>query len=445
MTEQLNTIVIPYMPRGCYKAFHAAHKRWSHLTAHRRSGKTTAMLAEGVARALEGPAAGRIFYVAPYLSQSKAIAWDILRGLTREVTTKSSEVELWVDLVNGSRVRLFGADRADSLRGLACHGLLADEYADWSPTVFEEVLLPMLADTQGWAVFGGTPKGRNHFHALRDSALADPEWHTELLPADVTKLISLDELNSIQATMSPEVFAQEFGCSFIAPRSGSYYGSQIEEARTDGRIGDFPYEPGQPVEMAADIGFTDSTACWYWQTSPDGYRIIDYDEAHGRKLSDWIALWRAKGYTYKQLWLPHDAVAKTLQTGRSTVEQVLESKLPCLITPNLAVQHGIDAVRMQLPRWYFHHQNTAQGINRLANYRRQYSQRTGSYSQSPLHDENSDGADAARYMALTQREHVPTGLPEAPAASSTHYAFTLNALFQDRESRRPGGAHGIDR
>ena len=431
-------LVLPYLPRDCYKGFHADNKRFTQLVAHRRSGKTTSMLAEGVARALEGPADARYFYVAPYFGQAKAIAWDILRGLTRGVAAKTSEVELWVQLPNHSRLRLFGADRYESLRGLRCNGSLNDEYADWSPQVFEEIILPMLADTGGWSVFGGTPKGRNHFFDQRELALADPMWHTELLPVSATKLIPEEELAYIRTTMTPEVYAQEFECSFVAPRSGSYYGEQMERALVEGRVGHYPYDPELPVEAACDLGYTDSTAVWYWQEHPDGFAMIDYDEFDGRELGWWVALWRAKGYRYETIWLPHDARAKSLQTGRSTIEQLLTADVPCRIGPELSVQHGIDAVRMQIGKWYFNENTTAQGRNRLSNYRRKYDHKRNCYSSAPLHDENSHGADAARGMALVQRTKVTTSTDVRPITTGFDKTFKLNVLFEDRESRHRG-------
>lgn len=440
MTE----VVLPYRPRECFRPFHKARARWTQLVAHRRSGKTTTMLAEGVARALEGPADGRYLYVAPFFGQAKAIAWDMLRHLAEPVTDRTSEVELWVDLVNGSRIRLFGADRPDSLRGMPCHGLLGDEYADWSPTVFEEILLPMLADTRGWAIFGGTPKGRNHFYEQREKALTDPLWHTELLPVSKTTLIPEEELAYIRTTMSPEVYSQEFECSFVAPRTGSYWGELVERARVSGRIGDFEHDDALPVFAACDLGFTDSTAVWYWQAAPDGYRMIDYDEFDSRPLDWWVALWAAKAYKFETIWLPHDARAKSLQTGRSTIEQLLSSDVPCRIAPNLAVQHGIDAVRMIMPRCYFNETTTRQGLNRLANYRRSWNAKSSSYSDRPLHDAASHGADAFRYFSLTaQPPERQTQYGADPVVPRIDRAYSLDVLWADREQRAPKGVTGM--
>ncbi len=76
------------------------------------------------------------------------------------------ESELRVDYPNGGQVRLYGADNPDALRGIYLDGIVLDEYADMDPRVWSEIIRPALADRQGWAVFIGTPKGRNAFFEL---------------------------------------------------------------------------------------------------------------------------------------------------------------------------------------------------------------------------------------------------------------------------------------
>ena len=52
--------------------------------------------------------------------------------------------------------------------------------------------------------------------------------------------------------------------------------------------------------------------------------------------------------------------------------------------------------------------NCDEGLGRLENYRKQVNQQTGSYTDRPVHDDNSHGADAFRTMAacLDQLMHV---------------------------------------
>ena len=115
-------------------------------------------------------------YVSPFLKQSKAVAWDYLReaAFYPGAGGTINESELRVDYPNGGQVRLYGADNPDALRGIYLDGVVLDEYADMDPRLWSEVIRPALADRKGWAVFIGTPKGRNALFDTWTRASADP-------------------------------------------------------------------------------------------------------------------------------------------------------------------------------------------------------------------------------------------------------------------------------
>jgi hypothetical protein len=201
------------------------------------------------------------------------------------------------------------------------------------------------------------------------------------------------------------------------------------------------YDREQPVNVALDLGFTDSTAIWFWQHRPDGIAVINYHEAHGQPLDYYFDLFNGLGYTYDNIFLPHDAKAKTLQTGRSTVEQFIEffqgSDTNIRITPNLKVQQGIDAARLVLPHCWFDADHCSDGWETLRAYRRKYNEVTKTYSNTPQHDWASDGADAFRYLALVSRLSLNIPTEEKPQDMTFKPpTFTLDDLFQDRENAR---------
>jgi len=160
----VKTIVIPYGPRDAFKAFHNRRQRWACLVAHRRAGKTVACINDLIKRAFtDGKPDGRYAYIAPFYSQAKSIAWDYLLRYTADVRVTANASELWVELLNGARVSLFGADNPDALRGMYLDGVILDEVADMRPRVWGEIIRPLLSDREGWAVFIGTPKGPQLF------------------------------------------------------------------------------------------------------------------------------------------------------------------------------------------------------------------------------------------------------------------------------------------
>ncbi len=430
-------IQLEYSPRPQFIPFHQRKERWAAMVCHRRAGKTVACVNEAVERATYTQKKNARFgYIAPFYRQAKEVAWLYLKEATQDIAVKTRESILTVDLFNGAKVQLFGADNPDSLRGLYFDGVILDEFGDMRPSLWGEVVLPTLADRRGWAVFIGTPKGKNHFWQIAQRAKLDPDWFYMQLRASESNLIPVEDLRELESQMTEDQYAQEFECSFEAAVVGTYYASQITELDANGQLNstNAHYDPEFEVNVATDLGFSDSTALWYWQERPDGYAIIDYDEEHGEKLQFYFDLLRSKGYDYGTIWLPHDAKAKTLQTGRSTVEQFLAADFPCNVQPRLAVQDGINAVRAVLPDCHFS-PKTNYGVECLRSYRRTYDELKKSYSEKPLHDWASDGADAFRGFALVAKERtMHRSEKDKVKAIYEPKGYTLDELYQQRES-----------
>ena len=181
---------VNYQPRPQFLRFHARSERFACIVTHRRAGKTVACIhdlhRDAQRCAKERP---RFAYLSPFFRQSKAVAWDYLRALAdplRDAGARSHETELRIDYPDGGQVRLYGADNPDALRGIYLDGVVLDEYADMDPRVWSEIIRPALADRAGWAVFIGTPRGRNNFFAMWRRAQAEPGWFALMLKASET-------------------------------------------------------------------------------------------------------------------------------------------------------------------------------------------------------------------------------------------------------------------
>jgi hypothetical protein len=159
----------------------------------------------------------RYGYIAPYRNQAKNVAWDFLKKYTGPVPGRVvNESDLFVEFTNGSRIRLFGADNADVMRGLYFDGVVMDEVADMEPGVWGEVVRPALSDRVGWACFIGTPRGMNMFHDLYVMSLDTPGWAGIMFKASETGIIKPEELEDARRTMTENQFRQEFMCDFSA-------------------------------------------------------------------------------------------------------------------------------------------------------------------------------------------------------------------------------------
>lgn len=304
-------------------------------------------------------------------------------------------------------MRLYGADNPDALRGIYLDGVILDEYADMDPRVWSEVIRPALADRQGWAVFIGTPKGRNAFYNLYRRSQIEENWFSLMMRASETGLIAPAELELARKDLSEDQYQQEFECSFDAAIVGSYYGKLMAEAERDKRIVGVPYEATAEVWTAWDLGIRDATAIWFAQTIGREVRIIDYYEASGADLGHYVREIKSKPYIYGGHIMPHDAQAKELGTGKTRLEVLESLGLQNLtVAPMHRVEDGINAVRVFLPKCWFDAAKCARGIEALKLYRSEFDEKLQALKPRPVHDWTSHGADAMRYLAMTLDKHA---------------------------------------
>ena len=71
-----------------------------------------------------------------------------------------------------------------------------------------------------------------------------------------------------------------------------------------------------------------------------------------------------------------------------------------IVLPKLPVAQGINAARTIFANCYFDRERCADGLTCLRRYRYEIDEDTGKWSQKPLHDQYSHGADAFRNLAM---------------------------------------------
>ena len=374
------------------------------MAAHRRCGKTVATINDLIKRAItDGNTDGRYAYIAPYYNQSKTVAWDYAKKFAGPISVRISESELAIDLLNGARVRLYGADNPDSLRGIYLDGVVLDEVADMREAVWSEVIRPALADRKGWATWIGTPKGHNVFYDQMERAKNADDWYVSVIRASESGILDPDELAAARAEMTDAQYRQEFECSFEAAIVGAIYGDDVSAARESGRIASVPYDPMMRVETYWDLGVGDATAIWFIQQSGAEVRVIDYYEATGEGLPHYAAVLDKKGYLYGRHVAPHDIQVRELGSGKSRLEIAAGLGIRFDVAPKLGIEDGINAAKMIFRRCWFDSVACKQGLEALAHYRRDYDDKRRTFRPNPVHDWASHGADAWRYMATAIR------------------------------------------
>lgn len=397
------------------------------LLWHRRCGKDMACLAYMFKEMFTRR--GIYYYIFPSYAQGKKVLWEgkdkatgfrwmnMLPGFSKpgawdSVVKRVNNQEMIVETVNGSLFRIIGSDNIDSIVGTNPIGCVFSEYALQSPDAWE-YMSPILAENNGWAIFNGTPRGKNHFYRMYHRVASHPDWYCDIRqtlypeePQTYTGMVSLSQIDLERASgMDEDKIHQEYGCAFSAAAKGSYYNDLLVKARDEGRIGYFPPEDWKWTETAWDVGVRDSTAIWFFQRHGSSIRLIDYYEDSNKSLHYYVEVLDRKGYKYKAHHLPHDAGSRSAQTAKST-RDVLEDCLKeaglggeCHIVDKNPIQAGINKVKHIFSRFYFHEVATEKGRELLSLYHKKYDQKRQVFSDRPVHDGSSHCADALRVLA----------------------------------------------
>lgn len=413
------TIDLKFTPREAFRDFHhRAPKRWACMVCHRRAGKTVASLMSLLTHALK-KTNGRYCYIAPLRNQAKTVAWDYLTAFARPVQSKPpNQAELHVDLINGSRITLFGADNPDALRGPFFDGAVLDEYADIAPSLFKQIVRPALADRGGFAVIMGTIKGRNQLWELYTQARNDPAWYTALLRASETHILPDDELAEMKRQMTEDAYAAEMECDPYAAILGAYYAKEIQQAELDGRLyEDLPIVLHEPIHCAWDLGGGANMAIWAFQVGEKGPLIHDFIQINGYYFDDYIRELDSRGY-HGFDYLPHDAMVRSFESGRTRVQTLANAgRKPRLVLKH-SVEDGINAAKMTLRIAKFNatrcDAGNRSGLESLRQYRQEWNERLQVFRDDPTADWAVHGADAFRYLSMAWkmiRKELP---PEKP-------------------------------
>lgn len=412
------TIEIDYQPRNWAKILHSTLNRWIILVLHRRAGKTTAVL-NHLQRDCIRIKESQFAFIAPTYKQAKRIAWDMVKKIARNIPNIDfNESDLIVRYPNGSKLFLAGSDNPDSLRGIALWGVGFDEYPQQPSNIFSEIISKCLADHLGYAIFFGTPKGKNEFHRIYQNALNNPEWTVVFKTIDdslkdeegeaIDNLrIALEDDKKLveQGLMTQDEFNQEWYCSFDASVKGAYYANEIRKARDENRIRQIPYDTALKVHTVWDLGVGKNLAIGFYQGTMNERRMIDYWEGEPTDgIQQAILELQKKGYVYGKHFAPHDINAKEITTGKTRLESAQNLGISFSVVPSVKIDDGIDKGRQFWSKLWVNEDKCALWLDAISQYRQEWDDKKGCYIEKPVHDWTSHPGDVHRYAALVEGE-----------------------------------------
>lgn len=377
--------------------------------AHRRSGKDVTCWEYQIEAAAE--VVGTYYYCLPEFTHARRVIWEgmlndgkrFINLAPQELVKSTNESQMKLELVNGSIIQLVGSDQYDRLVGTNPRGIVFSETSIQHPMAWQ-ILRPILAANGGWAIFNGTPRGKNHFYDILQQAKADPSWFWSVDTAATTGVLSEEVLAKERAEMDPDVYLQEYFCSFDAAIKGAYYSEQLKDLREQKRLCKVPYEPALPVYTASDPGDVVYSIVYY-QVHGKEVRIIDADEFYSPSPETIFASIKSKPYrTYGKHFFPSDATVKKMAAGqKSHMDQLRDVGLTDMqaLPPQQSKMEGVKLVQSHFSSFWIDEKLEKKVVEPLANYAPTFSANRNTYSSEPEHNWASHMSDGVRYMVIS--------------------------------------------
>ena len=417
----------PYQ-RDIMRAFFVEQKKRLLVVAHRRAGKDLLSFNILLVAALQRP--GLYYHLLPKIGQSANVIWRgrgkdgkaFLDYIPDYFIRSKNHSTMSITLINGSIIRITGADNYEALIGSNPLGIVFSEIQSTDPRAWD-YLRPVLTENGGWSIFIGTPRGHNHLYEMFEENKDNDSWYVKLLSAknttdnDGNPVITQEVIDEeLRAGMPPDIIEQEFYCSFNAAIQGAYFAKEMAALKESGRLGEHECEPGLLVFTAWDLGVSDSTAIGLFQQHPDGKIVcFEHIEERGEGLEHYVQRLREvqQQYGFKRYgthYVPHDIRVRELGTGRTRYEILARNGLQLRVVPRTSVQERIQCARGILPNVYIN-KRCKRLVRCLDEYHAKRDEKRG-IDTGPEHDWTSHSADMFTYFAVGHLDQFDKGRME---------------------------------
>jgi hypothetical protein len=330
---------------GQHEVAHDQH-RFRVVIAGRRWGKTYLSTRE-LARAARIPDR-RCYYVAPTYRMAKQIVWDPLKYRLMDLNwvDRVNESDLSIQLVNGSKISLRGADNPDSLRGVGLDFVVLDEFAWITEKAWTEVLRPTLSDRNGSAMFISTPVGKSNwaYDMYRMPTQDAANWASWQFTSLSGGRIPESEIEAARRDLDERTFRQEYEASFEESGSRIYYGF------TDENIQQCMNPDTSVIYIGMDFNI-DPMSAVIAVRSGETMHIIDEIRIFGSNTDEMVSEINTR-YPGSRVWVYPDPASRQRKTsaGGKTDLSILQNagytvKAPSAHDP---VRDGINAVNSRL-------------------------------------------------------------------------------------------------
>ncbi len=210
--------------------------------------------------------------------------------------------------------------------------------------------------------------------------------------------VVLDAARERMQRDAPEDYAHIYEGNCRPAVEGAIYYNEVSKLRSTNRLCNVPYDPMLKVHVVCDLGFNDFMSLILVQRVASEIRIIKYIEDRFRFIPSYSQELHELKLNYGSIWLPHDGFAQTLiAKDGSAAQQFQRLGWDAQPVPNVDVEQGIRKAREVFPRVVID-KGASDLLNRLGRYRRRVN--SEGQASTPVHDDESHGADGFRYLSL---------------------------------------------
>jgi hypothetical protein len=408
----------PYQ-RGLFKAFLEDGQKRGIVVAHRRWGKDKCFLNLLAMLAIQTKA--NYAYYFPTAVLGRKALWDnidvrtgmkVVDHLPPEIVEKKNEQQMKITLCNGSMIQVLGTDTLDVVGG-NYFGVIFSECGQHNPLAWDYTR-PILRENGGWALFNGTPRGKNWFYGLFNANRNNPKWFTSYQTIEDTGALTTEDLDEERrAGMSEAIIKQEYFCDWSVAVQGAIFAGLLEKARDGGRVSEaVEWNRAFPVFSSWDIGAPLNQRVWLFQIIED--RIVFLESLLGGSdcatPAEWAARLKGRAYRYEAHFIPHDAATENGGLWEGALKEAGLKGVTPVVRQN-SVWDGINLAIDAFPRVHFSELPCKAGIEALDEYHSKQEPDGCTIKDVPVHNWASHFADAfsLAFQAIHAREHA--GVP----------------------------------
>ena len=283
------------------------------VCAGRRSGKTHLATVAAITAFLDGQ---RVLLSSTSQDQAD-VFWRYLKRWTRPLfgVAYKNETKRILSLGEGE-IRVKTGSNADALRGDNVSLLVLDECARLDPTAWQEVGAPMLADTNGRALFTSTPIRRNWFFELYQRGIdpEQPDWQGWQFPTTANPFLSAEAVDRLAADMTADAYAQEIEAQFLEGAGAIF--RHVQECCTAQRAEPYVGEFVIGIDFAQAHDFTVCVVI-----DANARRMVDMERFN---RLPWVNQ-RARIEALAAKWKPARIVAERNSAGGPVVEELMHT------------------------------------------------------------------------------------------------------------------------